>query len=265
MRKNSTNKNTSGDRKEADRGTFTTLKIADIAVREDWQVRNKIDHTTVNTYKNIYKNGGTLPPIRVALVGGALRLVDGWHRREALMLLGRTEVEAIVFEATMSGARWEAASSNLTHGLPLKPKEVRKVFNAYVTSRQHYKANGNLKSYRDMEADLNNRVSHRTLNRWMEMDHPKVAKAMSKRYGGSEEMARYHDGDAAMTDWITPLQTAIGNIDNALAEGRTMKPKDRRELLDHLRRATARLATLPQWTSEEIGEGLHVLPDNPDF
>jgi hypothetical protein len=265
MRKNSTQKNIATEPKGPAGGTFTdTIKIADIAIRDDWQVRGKLDNAAVSRYKNIYKNGGTMPPIRIALVAGTLRLVDGWHRLEALRLLGHDEVLADIVEMTLSDARWAAASANLTHGLPLKSKEVRNVFNAYITSRQHYKANGRTKSYRDIAADLNGVVTYRTLNRWMEEDHPKIAKEMSSRHGGADK-AHYHDGGPPKVDCITPLQAALESLDNAIAEARAMSPEERRELLDYARRLLGRLETLPQWTPKELAEGLHAMPVNNDF
>ena len=265
MRKNSTQKNPTIEREEPATGAFTDMiKIADIAVRDDWQVRAKLDPTAVGRYKNIYKNGGTMPPIRVALVAGTLRLVDGWHRLEALRLLGHDETLADIVGMTLSDARWAAASANLAHGLPLKPKEVRNVFNAYITSRQHYKANGRIKSYRDIEADLNGVVSYRTLNRWMEKDHPKIAKEMARQHGG-EDKRHYHDGGPPAIDHITPFEVATSNLDNALAEARGLSAEQRRELLDYARRLLGRLEKLPQWTPEELDKGLQSVPVNDDF
>jgi hypothetical protein len=265
MQKNSTEQNTQQRSVEPLKGAFTDIiKISDIAVRDDWQVRNKIDAATVNNYKTIYKNGGALPPIQVARVDGALRLVDGWHRLEALKLLGQTDVDATIFDATMSEARWAAASANLSHGLPLKSKEVRNVFNAYITARRHYKTNGRVKSYRDMEADLGHRVSYRTLNTWMKKDHPKIAKAMAEQYGEGDK-ARYHDGDAPKPDTITPLRVAAASLDNALAEARSMSPEERRYLLDYAGRLLRKLETLPKWSEREVAMGLPFEPANGDF
>jgi hypothetical protein len=98
----------------------------------------------------------------------------------------------------------------------------------------------------------------------MEKDHPKIAKEMSRQHGG-EDKGHYRDGEPPRPDWITPLQAAMESIDNALAEGRSMKPKDRRELLEHFRQSLERLETLPQWTPEEIRKGLHEEPLNDDF
>lgn len=265
MRQNNTQQNTTVEPNGSRAASrFDIVKIADIAIRSDWQVRAKIDPTTVRRYQAIYKNEGKLPPIEIAKVDGALRLVDGWHRLEALQLLERDSVEANITEMSMSEARWAAASANLAHGLPLKPKEVRNVFRAFITARRHYRPNGRLKSYREMASELNGAVSYRTLNRWMELDHPKIAKEMSVQHGG-ENKDQYRDGRPPRPNEIGPLQAAAMSLDNALAEARGMSSEDRRVLLDYARRLLTRLEGLPQWTPEERQKGLHIMPVNDDF
>ncbi|MHC4051059.1 hypothetical protein [Bradyrhizobium sp. 25ACV] len=245
MRNNNTQQHAPIDPKAGKASRFDIIEIADIAVRNDWQVRSKIDPTTVNRYRNYYKNDGTLPPIEIALVDGVYRLIDGWHRLEALRLLERTTAEVNIIEMSMNEARLAAALANTAHGLPLKPKELRNVFNAYIGTRHHYRANGRLKSYREMAADLNGAVSYRTLNRWMERDHPKIAKEMSMQHGG-EDKAHYRDGGPPRPDHLTALQVATTNLDNAFAEARGMPSEDRRSLLDYAQRLLRRLETLPQ-------------------
>lgn len=265
MRQNNTEQNTSTNPTKTEKASrWDVIKIADIAIRGDWQVRTKIDPTTVRRYQAIYKNEGKLPPIEIAMVDGALRLVDGWHRLQALQLLERDSVEANITEMSMSEARWAAASANLAHGLPLKPKEVRNVFRAYITARRHYRPNGRLKSYREMAGELNGAVSYRTLIRWMEQDHPKIAKEMSMQHGG-ENKDQYHDGGPPRPNEIGALQVAAMSLDNALAEARGMSSEDRRVLLDYARRLLTRLESLPQWTPEERQKGLHMMPMNDDF
>ncbi|MHC4040791.1 ParB N-terminal domain-containing protein [Bradyrhizobium sp. 23AC] len=265
MRHNKTPQNTAAIPTETEKTSrWDVIKIADIAIRDDWQVRAKIDPTTVRRYQAVYKNEGKLPPIEIAMVDGVLRLVDGWHRVKALQLLERDSVEANITEMSMSEARWAAASANLAHGLPLKPKEVRNVFKAYITARRHYRSNGRLKSYREMASELNGAVSYRTLNRWMELDHPKIAKEMSVQHGG-ENKDQYHDGKPPQPSEIGPLQLAAMSLDNALAEARGMSSEDRRALLDYARRLLTRLESLPQWTAEERENGLHAMPANNDF
>lgn len=255
-----TEQNTTSEPVQGTQGPITaTINISDIAVREDWQVRNKLDQTTVNAYRAIYKNGGTLPPIQVAQVAGVPRLVDGWHRLAALKLLQIGTVDATIFPATMTEARWAAATANFTHGLPLKPKEVRNVFNAYITARRHYAADGWIKSYRDMEDDLGNRVSYRTLNNWMQKDHPKIAKAMAEQYG-EEDKARYDEGDAPPPAYtITALDAAKASLDNVLAEARSMPPEDREALLAHAKDVLGGIVSAAPWVCPPPER------ENPDF
>jgi hypothetical protein len=105
MRNNSTQQHTSIDPKAGKTSRSDIIEIADIAIRNDWQVRGKIDLATVNRYRNYYKNDGTLPPLDIALVDGVYRLVDGWHRLEALRLLDRTTAEVNITEMSMNEAR----------------------------------------------------------------------------------------------------------------------------------------------------------------
>ncbi|WP_454918533.1 hypothetical protein [Xanthobacter sediminis] len=43
---------------------------------------------------------------------------------------------------TEAEAQWTATQANLTHGLPLKPREVRTVFQAHAKSKQHRTGRG---------------------------------------------------------------------------------------------------------------------------
>ncbi|SNT56457.1 ParB-like nuclease domain-containing protein [Tardiphaga sp. OK246] len=230
------------------------VKIADIAIRDDWQVRNKIDRATVNSYKGTYKNSGNssgqLPPVTLARVDGTLRLVDGWHRLRALELLGESTVEATIFDATMSEAKFAAAMANMAHGLPLKHGELRKVFNAYITTRQHITKAGRIKSYRDMQQDLNNRVAHKTIYNWMKKDHPKIAAKMAEQYR-DEDKARYHDGGPPPQDTFSALAVAMANLDQALAEARSMSPEERGQLIAHAKGTIAGIEGAGPWTITE--------------
>lgn len=261
MRKNSTEKNnTGGPQASANAPLLLTVRITDIAERADWQVRIKINSTTVNSYRTIYKSHGTMDPVQLARVDGALYLVDGWHRLAALRLLGRDEVEASIFDATMHEAHWRAAIANTKHGLPLKRKELRNVFRAYIKSRQHRKHDGSIKSYRTMENDLGNLVVFATLRNWMKKDFSKIAAEMSDQYGDVDK-ARYHGGEAPRPESLelTPLEAAKAKLDSALAEARSMSPRDREDLMQYAAKALKGIGAAGPWGVNEA-----VLP-NDDF
>lgn len=152
--------------------------LADIIQDPLFQVREKLDAGTVARYADAMKAGIELPPIAVMKVNGAPMLIDGWHRVAAARRLGIEELVAIITEGSEDDLRWEAARANLTHGLPLKKKELRPVFQAYVRSGQHRGRGNRVKSARDISKDLQGAVHHGTVLRWMEADFPAVYRAM---------------------------------------------------------------------------------------
>lgn len=234
--------------------TDALVDIADIITRADWQVRVRIDDATVRSYAGIMRGGGAMPPVSIARIDGALYLVDGWHRLEAAKLNGEAFVDASVADMSEKEARWAAAQANLTHGLPLKSRELRAVFKAYVGSGRH-RDGVRFRSYREIAVDLANRVGHTTIRNWMERDFPSVFAAM----GGAEPIADAGGArDAPPT--ITPLSRAKASLDQAAAEARRLSTEERQELLEHLRKVEKLVAEAQPW--EPIGEPDH---DNPDF
>ena len=232
---------------------ITEVSIADIVTRADWQVRAKVDPGTVRSYASVMRGGGSFPPIVLARINGALYLVDGWHRLRAAQLNGATEISAEVTDMTEAKAQWTAAQANLTHGLPLKPREVHAVFRAYVKSKQH-RIGRSYKSYRDIAADLANRVGHTTIRNWMEKDFPSVFRAM----GGADPHT--DTGEVREAPAITPLARAKASLDQAAAEAPALSAKERRELLEHLREVGQRISNGQPWEPPVFEED-----ENPDF
>lgn len=169
--------------------TSTTAKviIAQLCRSKDFQVRAKLCSRTVQRYATAIKAGQELPPLQVALVDGVPCLVDGYHRAEALEYLGYVEAEAVITETTRHEAQWMAAAANLTHGLPLKTRELREVFRVYIRTGRHKKGRGRLKSYREIAQDLAR--PHTTIRLWMEKDFKKLF----NEYGDANRRAKGDD------------------------------------------------------------------------
>lgn len=168
------------------------VALRDVLVNPEWQVRTRLDAPTVRRYADIMARGQDFPAIKVARIGGNLFLVDGAHRMEAARQAGRIVIQAeIVDGLSEAEARWEAACANLSHGLPLKSKEHRAVFRAFVKAGKHRKDRRYL-SYRDMAIELGGIRAHTTLRNWMKQDFPKIAKAMgddgAQVFGGRGEL-----------------------------------------------------------------------------
>lgn len=177
---------------DAEMFSIESVKIALITKDAKLQVRNKLNASAVKRYANLMKAGTKLDPIRIARVDDMLLLVDGWHRLAAHDELRRTFVDAEVISATRHQAVWMAASANLEHGLQLKSAELRNVFRAYISSRQHSQGKGRIKSYREIGVDLGK--GHTTIRNWMQKDFPEIAVRMSGNgevagVGGLQEIA----------------------------------------------------------------------------
>lgn len=159
--------------------------IADLYRDSRFQIRHAINRAVVDRYANVLRAGVELPPVLVAIVAGVPVLLDGWHRVAAHQTFGATHVAAIITEASEREARWLAAEANLAHGLPLRAREVRDAFRAFIRARRHRVparaggAPGRL-SYREIAKALGGLVTHQTVSNWMHKDFPDIA----REYGG---------------------------------------------------------------------------------
>lgn len=163
-----------------------SVPLKDLIQHGPLQVRHKLDKAAVKRYSDMTKAGSAPPPIKVGKVGDKLYLVDGWHRLEAGAVeqgLGFGTVTARVKVMTEDEVRWEAAKANLGHGVPLKTRDYRNVFRAFIRAKQHHKGRGRFMSYREMAAALGVGVVHTTLHNWTQKDFPSLAKAL----GGGQE------------------------------------------------------------------------------
>jgi hypothetical protein len=223
-------------------GELQTLDIREIIVHPAYQVRQKLDVGTVARYATMVRNEKQLPPITVGLVTpdepgrgrpsellrsvpeGALVLLDGFHRVEAHRAANQHSIAANVITTTRKGALGIVATANLSHGLPLKPREVRFAFRAYVRAGLHRDAQGGLKSLRGIAKELG--PDHKTIRAWFEQDYPKIA----RQYGGKDIVQRgSRDDDIGEPDrFYSALREALADGVKGAA---MMTPEERGELL----------------------------------
>jgi hypothetical protein len=138
----------------------------------------------VRSYAKALEHGATFPPIVVAQVGGALLLVDGWHRVAAARECGLDEVECIVEKMMLKEALKAAACANTTHGKPLNRIERRNAFKLFIKGGGHRSEKEYL-SYRDISGLLGGHAGHTTIRNWMLKDFPKIARVMGGTEGGN--------------------------------------------------------------------------------
>jgi hypothetical protein len=183
-----------------------TIEISSIIREKKYQVRNKLDDSTVRKYSLVLLAGHTLPPILIAKVGNALYLVDGWHRVKANEKIGCSAVQAEIVETTELKVGWLAAVANTTHGLPLKSSEMRKVFRAYIKAGEYIEGR-KPKSYREIARDLGGLKSPKTIWHWMKADFPRRFDAMRRFDEG------HAPGDSTMKYEEEPMNWLDANRD----------------------------------------------------
>lgn len=140
------------------------LALAEVRRHPSFQMRVLgVDRSHSNRLLRVLKDGGDLPPIKVARVGRALYVVDGFHRLEAHAGAGRDTINADVAKMTLPEAQEEARLANTTHGKGLSNADKRKAFDAMVEAGRHLDAHGTLKPSRTIAAELNYLYSHETV------------------------------------------------------------------------------------------------------
>lgn len=171
-----------------------------------FQMRHKLDPSTIKRYVGIYQAEKSMPPVKIGLIDGVPFLLDGWHRFAALEELGQETASALVIECGEQQALWLAASANLEHGLPLKVAELRAVFRAMVRAKRHRDTRGRLLPYRDIGQIIGK--PHTTIRNWMMKDFPKIA----AQYSGDDGFV----GKGGYQEFIIP-SPSLRDVTEAIA------------------------------------------------
>ncbi|MFA6178254.1 MAG: ParB N-terminal domain-containing protein [Candidatus Methylopumilus sp.] len=166
-----------------------TLKLLQIELVPALQTRVEMSPNKVRDYENAYTNGAVFPPVLVARAKGQFgdlyKLLDGWHRIQALINTGASQSTRVPVRivdvpegANIHYLRFLGGKENLNNGLGLNGKDKRELFKAYVKGGANRDGN-RYKPYREMAKELT-LVTHHTIRNWMEKEFPTVFKKMSK-------------------------------------------------------------------------------------
>lgn len=194
--------------------------LSDILVSRDYHSRDLLKDRIIKRYENLYKaepegvyaddfegwvdntpeeehfQFPNVPPLDVALINDVLVLFDGFHRFEAMNGVGMTSAAVRIHHGrSYVELPYLGARNNLTHGLPMTNRDVRKiVFRSYVKSKNN-KDGKRYKSYREIASDFGSLYSYNTFRNWMRKDFPSVFRAMSSEEEGEIELKQL-DPDA---------------------------------------------------------------------
>ena len=104
------------------------LKISDLVFDLNLYPRLKTGWLTAYQYAMAMKAGSRFPPVVVGRFKGKLYLLDGWHRVEALKLLGEEYVDADIRDYKSYRLMFaDAVRLNATHGRPLSVQEKARI------------------------------------------------------------------------------------------------------------------------------------------
>ena len=199
------------------------IPINRIVVDEELQVRNEIYIRKVQQYATAYLNEAPLPPVIVGQRGEGFVLIDGFHRLAAMRKAGITVVEAVVTDESEDLWKWVAAKANLSHGLPLKKSELFNAFLVLVESQQHmHKKSHELKSYREITADLGGSIPHTTIRNWMLKQYPDIAKRIGDKsipFGSKAVVTEEQNKEYMTNNTVCKAEEAL---ENALALAKTL-------------------------------------------
>jgi hypothetical protein len=222
------------------------ISIDQLVLDRDFQVRNKLNEKAIRQYRDQYRLGHELDPIRVAEVEGMWILIDGWHRVTALQQLDKRHVDAMIEPMSRANALWEASIANAKHGVQLKRAEHINVFNNYVAAGRHIKRKGpsgtKYKSYREIADELPLGRSHVTIHNWMKKHHPSIAKAM----GGSELVAEGGLRDVAAPERPSEAARLASQLLDHFQS--VSDPEARGAIIGQLRELLASMEASPGWT-----------------
>lgn len=213
--------------------------IHDILKDDFLQVRGRVEPRVVRQYSEAMQAGAEFPPVTLAHIEGSLYLVDGWHRVAATLANNQSMIWADVSEMTFNEARWYAAKANTEHGLPLKAKELREVFRAFIETDQHMQGQ-RLMPYREIARRIGKCFS--TVRNWMKADYPRLFEKYQQMANGAPEATDFDPVAKMMERRLTKAEADIRNVRNT---GRTLDPENLGKLIYTLRETLSDLETKP--------------------
>jgi transposase len=183
--------------------------------------------------------GAEFPPVTLAHIDGSLYLVDGWHRVAAALANNQYLIWADVSKMTFDEARWYAAKANTEHGLPLKAKELRDVFRAFIETNRHMQGQ-KLMPYREIAKRIGKGFS--TIRNWMKADYPRLFEKYQQMANGTPDDTDFDREAKMMERRLTKAEADIRNVRNT---GRTLDPENLGKLIYVLRETLGDLETKP--------------------
>jgi hypothetical protein len=141
------------------------IRLDQLVLLEDLQVRAQLDMQTVRAYEQMFKevpeDQCTCPPITVFLHQGSYVVSDGFHRTTAAKRAGRTTLNAYVRPGTantLDDAWLCAMETNIRHGMPYTREDKQKIVTWFLEHPRYATL-----SNRDIAALTGHHIPHSTV------------------------------------------------------------------------------------------------------
>jgi len=112
------------------------IPINDIICDKELMPREKINEEYVNELVEDIKRRDKLPPVDLFYDGKRYYVVDGYHRIEALKMLGHKDISAKIHKGTRRNANLFSCGVNAKHGLRRNNKDKRKAVTKLLKDKQ---------------------------------------------------------------------------------------------------------------------------------
>lgn len=156
------------------------IKLSDIRVDGDLQIRKKMHDDVISEYYDVLRNGGKLPPVTVFFDSATYHLADGWHRYHAHKTAGMATIEADIKEGSKRDAQLYAFGANHEHGLRRTQADRRKAIEIMLHDIEWVE------------------WSDREIAKVCKVSHPLVAK-IRKELGANTDQRKTADGKTQPT------------------------------------------------------------------
>ena len=101
------------------------LKLSEIRIDGQTQVRVQLNQEKVKEYADQMKDGTVFDPMEVTFDGSTHWLTSGFHRYFAYKTNGALEAECIVSDGSLRDAQWAGFGSNRGNGEPLNKEDLK--------------------------------------------------------------------------------------------------------------------------------------------
>ena len=226
----------------------TRIRLESLKALPSEQVRhNPLHLPTARQYATRFEQLGWhgeegMPPLLVTKTKTGLYLVDGFHRLEALKINKETHAWACVWEGSLLKGRWHGAQFNADHGLPLKSRDVRKMFRLFMDAGLHTTKEDGWIGYRGIAAALGGRVGRGTVYRWVDEDYSTLARLHAQPEGLKDNPRDIRRAPIERT----PMLTTAEAVSQMIMAATTFNADDRKALAELLASLRDTLLNPPQ-------------------